>query len=72
MNKQQIIERLGRIKEDIIFPVCSDNSSLSSRLATASNQIIELIADIELDLDPIDRGPEVGCKPIKHHNGTTP
>ena len=70
MTKQQIIQRLYQIKEEIMFPSCPEDFTPIHRLGRVSQQLEDLIGDIELDLEPVERGPEVSCEPTKPHNGT--
>lgn len=67
MTKQQIIQRIYQLKEDIMFPICSEDFTPIHRLGRVSQQLEDLIGDIELDTDHISHEAEVSCPPPKEN-----
>lgn len=67
MTKQQIIQRLDLIKAEIIFPNCHDDLPPIHRLGRVSQQLQDLIGDIEIGTEPISHEAETSCGPPKEN-----
>ena len=67
MTKQQIIQRLDKIREDIMFPTCPEDFTPIHRLGRVGQQLEDLIGDIEIGTEPISHEAEVSCPPPKEN-----